>query len=72
MRRILAPEDLWAKSTTNLSVRVDEADAEGRTRGARRGLHAPGPHHGVPGGGEGRCYDGGGVDATGVGEGIED
>lgn len=71
VRRILGLEDLRAHRAANLAVAVHEANRERGPRGARGGLHAPGPHHWVPRLREGVCNDGRGVDAAVAGEGVQ-
>jgi hypothetical protein len=64
MRRILTLEDLRPQRPTNLPVAIHKTDGEGGAGGPGRGLHAPGPHEGVPGLGDGVGEDGGGVDSS--------
>jgi hypothetical protein len=71
MWRILTSENLRPKCTSNLFVGVDEANGECGASGPASGLHALGPHDGVPCRDEGRSDDGCCIHAAGGGEGLK-
>ena len=72
MRGVLGLKDLWADCEADLAARIREGDGEGGPGGPGRGLHAPGPHHGVPAVGDAHGEDSCRVHTAGVGVRVQD